>query len=551
VGRRQTRSDGAVRPDARQVTGIGSSLLVGALTLFGVLVCLEYGRRGYMPLDHSITFDGGWRIASGQVLYRDFTTPSGSLPILIQGAVFSVFGVSWFVYCLHAALVNGAFAALTYGVLRLAGGSRPVALAFGTFAALMLYPGVGVPSHDHHAFAFGLLAAYAVLRGARAGESRASAAWWAASGGALVLGALCKHVPTAFVLPVVAILGLAVAGGRRARFLGAFAGGILGTGALAIAAGWGLGVDWSAVRVSVIELPRKVGVARLAGVPWARLLWGGMRAYPTLALAPGAFALAAIAAARSHDARAKRIRSELPSLWLAAGLAAVTVLYVGATHNQAAYGLAYLPAALGLAAVAWSRAAPDAAPRLATGILLVAVAVGAFEAVRFHLEWTVTRRLNDFRNTPATEDGVGIATSMDFLEFAMPEATEDPAYGRYRAEHFREVIAFFDTHPGNFFLLGDASILYALTGRPSLNPALWFHVGLTVPEPGTPEWARYEERILDNLRRHDGRYVVVEHKGTWMGLQLGHFPRLESLLPQSGDQVRTFGPFYVVPVAPR
>ena len=35
-----------------------------------------YGPRGFMPLDHSVVFDGGWRILDGQVPFRDYTTPN-------------------------------------------------------------------------------------------------------------------------------------------------------------------------------------------------------------------------------------------------------------------------------------------------------------------------------------------------------------------------------------------------------------------------------------------------------------------------------------------
>ena len=38
-----------------------------ALFALGVGVNLVFGRRGFMPLDHSIVFDGGWRLLSGRL----------------------------------------------------------------------------------------------------------------------------------------------------------------------------------------------------------------------------------------------------------------------------------------------------------------------------------------------------------------------------------------------------------------------------------------------------------------------------------------------------
>ena len=54
------------------------------LFALGVGVNLVFGRRGFMPLDHSIVFDGGWRLLSGQVPFRDFAAPSGLVPSAMQ-----------------------------------------------------------------------------------------------------------------------------------------------------------------------------------------------------------------------------------------------------------------------------------------------------------------------------------------------------------------------------------------------------------------------------------------------------------------------------------
>jgi hypothetical protein len=517
------------------------------VALFGVLVCLEYGRRGYMPLDHSITFDGGWRVLSGQVPYRDFTTPSGLVPILIQAAFFRVLGVTWFAYCLHAALCNGAFALLTFGILRLAGGTRVVSASFAFFAALLFYPGVGVPSHDHASFAFGLLAAYLLLHADRSKDVRAATAWAGAAGAAVVLGVFSKQVPSLFLLPVLLLVS-------RRRV--AFAAGGFAAVLLFLAAGEAFGVDWSVAREAWIDLPRTQGAARLSEARWSAILLDAPRAYPTLALSVLGFLVAAALAFGPKTPRklGASLRAQMPIHFLGAGLIVSSVLYIAVTNNQQAYGLGYLPVSLGLTAIAWRTAVGDAtvvARRLALAITAAALLVGASEARRFHTDWTETRRLNDFRERPITEDGARIASEMAFLEFAQPEDTADPTYGVVRAEHLGSVVTFFDERPGNFFLLGDSSILYALAGRPSLNPALWFHFGLTIPEPGTDAWDRYEDRILDAMRRNDCRYVVVEHKGTWMGTHLVHFPRLNRLLSEPGGAVYRFGPFYIVPLPTR
>ena len=98
-------------------------LLIIIVSLFSFLICLHYGRIGFMPLDQSIVFDGAWRILSGQIPFRDFYTPIGLTPIFIQALFFKYFGLSWFCYVLHAAIFNSIFCILIFSILRLLGAS--------------------------------------------------------------------------------------------------------------------------------------------------------------------------------------------------------------------------------------------------------------------------------------------------------------------------------------------------------------------------------------------------------------------------------------------
>lgn len=63
-----------------------------ALSLFGLGWALaeHAGVREWMPLDPSIVFDGGWRLLSGQLPYRDFGTPRGWVPIALKAFFFVV-----------------------------------------------------------------------------------------------------------------------------------------------------------------------------------------------------------------------------------------------------------------------------------------------------------------------------------------------------------------------------------------------------------------------------------------------------------------------------
>ncbi len=86
------------------------------VSVLGFALCWQIGRIGYLPLDQSIVFDGAWRVVSGQVPWRDFITPNGLSPILMQALVFQLFGVSWATYVGHAAALNAVGSGAVYRV---------------------------------------------------------------------------------------------------------------------------------------------------------------------------------------------------------------------------------------------------------------------------------------------------------------------------------------------------------------------------------------------------------------------------------------------------
>ena len=179
-----------------------SAAALVALGLFAAAIELYYGRRGFMPIDQSVVFDGGWRTLSGQVPFRDYTTPNAIIPSLIQGLFFWVLGVSWTVYLVHAAVFNALFAMLVYILLRLCGGDRLTSFFYGALSAVVFYPPVGAPFHDQHAFFFALLAITLAV-GAR-DQTRSlevQRVLWAAVPFALTAAALSKQTPALLAFP--------------------------------------------------------------------------------------------------------------------------------------------------------------------------------------------------------------------------------------------------------------------------------------------------------------------------------------------------------------
>ncbi len=206
---------------------------VGLLLLaaFSVGWVWHVGHRGLFVLDESIVFDGAWRMAQGQVPYRDFYLPFGPLCFVLPALLFHYLGAS-FSSLVGAACVLSLFGTgLATRVCLQLSGSRALALLGGALTAVWFQAPFGVPWMEQTAFFFDLLALAAVV------ESRLRTSGqlgWAALGGvASALAVLSKqNAGGLFVLVLVGALALPWSG-RKAqvrRALGAYASGGVAAG---------------------------------------------------------------------------------------------------------------------------------------------------------------------------------------------------------------------------------------------------------------------------------------------------------------------------------
>jgi hypothetical protein len=554
-------------------------LSLGAI-LFGGAAALafHYGHIGFMPLDQSIVFDGGWRVVSGQVPFRDFTAPAGLTPLVLQAVFFRLAGVSWSTYVLHAAIVNGLFAAGVFLFLRLLPTPRAIAAACAGGSAFVLYPPVGTPYLEQHAFFFCFVALLLVTLAGRVTRRRAQQALLGLVPLALVLAFLSKPIPSVFYLPVVgALLGHAAVPPRRA--IASLMAGALVTGLVLAGVAMVAGVDTGLLRTYLFDLPWREGQGRLAWVgatggpaaaleraralccpgtgSWrltsaemgwtlsaALVVWYAAAAtrhvgrgwrYASLAVAGlawlpvalflrafgarwlrqdgdllmaaqfaatlGIVALAAIAILRAPNQEGMLRRLALAAAsW---GAVSVGALFAKLTYNHPAMGAGLSFVAVGMLAAAL----PPAPTRRSTLLIALLVFVVAVDAQRFHATINGPRAVHD---PPFAYSDEPLPDGLRGLRWQTPAA-----YGLTPAD-LKALIAFFANDRHNFLLVGDTSILYGLTGRPSINPSLWFHDGLATPSPGSPAFDGYRRRLRTALARADVRYVVVEPAGTLM-----------------------------------
>ncbi len=493
---------------------------LAVLAAWGFALSLVHGCDGFLPLDQSIVFDGGWRVLGGQVPYRDFTLPCGVVPIVMQAALFRLCGVSWRVYAAHAALLDGLFAAASYVLVRLCGGGRVVAFLAGALGAIVLYPPFGAPFPDQHAFFFAFLAIVAAV-----GASR-RAAWALAVPPLLAFAYLSKQVPTVFVVPLAVLL---VA--RPRLLLVRFVASATLTTVVLLLAALVLGVDAALVRDYAFTLPGGEGRARLLEI-WTgegpltavlRVLQGWILWSPAL--------VAALAIGQLVRDTGRRRAG------IALGLLGTCLAFSALTQNEEANGIPWIFAAAALVAVTLLEDAGRPA-RLALAMLAACTLRDAFV---FERTVNVPRLVHGLQEMPADPAAV-LPAPLRGLRWRLSPLSH------WEARDLVAVTAYLRSRPGAFLLVGDTSLLYALAGKPSVLPALWYHRHLTIPGRRSPLFPAFDARLAASLRAHDVRTLVLEGEQTFDGTRARDFPAVAALLAREERRV-AFGGFTAIEVA--
>jgi hypothetical protein len=163
------------------------------------------------------------------------------------------------------------------------------------------------------------------------------------------------------------------------------------------------------------------------------------------------------------------------------------------------------------------------------------------DAYLFNLNVNETRTVNDMVfSLESYNNKSHLPKELDFMVFQLPEDRN-----KYNDIDLMNLSDYLKNTPGNFYLIGDTSILYGITNKPSVSPTLWFHPGLTIPDETSDDFIIYEKQLQNNISKFKVRFVVLEGNCTFMGSDLSNFRQLYLRLTTSACPPISFGPFLV------
>jgi hypothetical protein len=511
-------------------------------------ICLHHGRMGLMPLDQSIVFDGGWRLLNGQVPFRDFTTPAGLVPMALQAVFFRCFGVSWFVYCLHAAVFNGLFCVLAFRLLlRLEAGTAAAAF-YALLSGVVFYPPFGVPYLDQHAFFFSLAAIVAAVEALTAPRGSYRTLALAAIPWLLALAYLSKQIPSVLILPLALLLPILLGREHRGAALRTV---LLSTTVLAALLAVSVGaVDAAKLTEALFTRPGLEGRGRMLAL-LDRAAFAGqadelLRAFRLWSLVPTILGASCFLLGRPRPTGLAPLPFWLRPL-LALYLLATCAAFVMATDNQGENGIPFVFLAAGLVQAELLAGGRFDLRGRASWILAGVLALSStWDAVGFDRRVNLTRMVHELDGVQraGAREEAALPPGLEFLEWKL-----HPFY-RFTPRDLGETVAFLRRENGAIYVFGDLTILYALTGRPSAGESLWLHPGLTLPEPGEPAFAEWESRLLRDLTRRGVRFFVRESRQTYNGLRLSQLPQVAAFVEAHRIRRVSFGPIDVIELSP-
>ena len=297
---------------------------------------------------------------------------------------------------------------------------------------------------------------------------------------------------------------------------------------------------------------------------FAAYWWGDALPFLEIGLGMAVLTPCGLYVALAQNATARRVRRCLhrsfPEAILALGMTWTCLVFALLSWQQYDNSVALVFCGLGIGQVVVTRLAETLQGRLAgsasfrktlryvMGVLPWAfAALAVVQAERFHERVNVTRSVQDFEVQPSRElSGSVVSPALAFLVLDVPEFVRSGRPTPEWADSVRQTLGFLEERAGNFVLIGDSSILYALSGRPSVSPSLWFHPGLTIPPAGSSAFDQYQHLFVQNMNRYGVRFVVMEGERTWVETRLSSFPVLEEFVQRHRVGSSQFGAFTIL-----
>jgi len=519
-------------------SAIIEKILLIFLLIFSYYITFKAGERGFFAFDQSIVFDGGFRIFSGQIPYKDFLIPFGPIVFCIQAVFFKIFGVNYFAYIFAAAFINLLATFLSYWLITiLYPDRRYFGLISGLLTAVWFYPPFGTPWPDQTSFFFFLSGLFFIIYAILKELNPKLRLLIIFCSGVLIFLAFCsKQNVGLLILPLFVTLiiynyrqNLRSLSSSLYSFLTGFLAGIIGF--LLWIKNFS---DMNNFIYYFLKLPANLGIKRLL-TNWYYFLQE-FKQEGLLSWRVGFFVVLVVLAffifsrllksSQRKEQNKNLIIANIISLYLIF----FQIFFIYLTFNQPENGLSFN----GIIFVVifdfilkqlirkniWGVEAKILKIALLGGIGLCLVILG--------INVSLSRRVHDIFKDSRFPHYFNNIEQLKNLKWGNPtiidgvEVKESDIVNLYR---------YLQAENRHFFIFPDFTIFYGLLNMPSPQPILWFHKGITYPEIYN---SQLDNWLVQALESSHIEIVVLEEKSRInTKTRFNDFPQLRNYIFQN------------------
>jgi len=240
---------------------------LGILFIFGFWISYHYAWQFtfFEPIDDGLIMGPAWRIANGQIPFRDFSTIQGLTAALMEAPFLAVFGPTVMASVIHVSFANGLSGVFSYALLRLAGLGHVASFLFALLTTIIFYPPQGLSfSVQHGALALLIAMIAAFYSEFHAQTPTRKIAAWVLVGVALAMAYLGKQTLGLMVPGIIVLLITGRGSHLTSKIVGIAVGGLFPFIILFVLAGANHDV-LSRMWHFLVVMPWQVGGGRLDG----------------------------------------------------------------------------------------------------------------------------------------------------------------------------------------------------------------------------------------------------------------------------------------------
>lgn len=489
------------------------------LFIVGFLIVYPLGFRSLMALDQGIIFEAGARITNGQKPFADFYLPFGLTPSYLQALLFSIFGVKWKIYVLHACIINGFTTVIVYKLITLLTSYPSYLRIFvSLYTAFVFYTLPATPYAENHSQFFCLLGLHFFML-----SIYKKPIYILCAPLCLFLAFFSKQNPAIFYLILLAVLFLSNFTFIRKNlllFLLAWLPVILIS--IYFIVKWG---HWDALFYYQWTLPTELGSERVGVFNFKlfrlffRFAKDGAKYF--IYLLPIIIYLA-----YKQKANLKRWNQMAFGL----GVFFITIISASITQNQSQIAYSFLSLGIFILIAPLYFFLQNKKP-IYSILFGMIITITSLAYCIPKTNFIIYRGFNDIKYSYKNEQ-ITYNKQLDiYLQELCPMASN---------AEYDSVLTFLDKSGKNFIWFGDASFMGSIIGNSSPMPLVFYHPELSYPDSKLrPEkFKELQRHTFRKMEEKNTRYLMIENEKTFMGATLHEF--WDPLLPY-GTVVKRFG----------